>query len=67
MKNYKIMDGNEACITAAYLFSEVCGIYPITPSSPMATLADKWASTGKTNILGGKVKSSTFYYLTTIL
>lgn len=55
MKNYKIMDGNEACITASYLFSEVCGIYPITPSSPMATLADKWASTGKTNILGGKV------------
>ena len=49
------MDGNEACITAAYLFSEVCGIYPITPSSPMATLADKWASNGKTNILGGKV------------
>ena len=55
MKNYKIMDGNEACITAAYLFSEVCGIYPITPSSPMATLADKWASNGKLNILGGKV------------
>lgn len=55
MKNYKIMDGNEACITASYLFSEVCGIYPITPSSPMATLADKWSSEGKNNIFGGKV------------
>lgn len=55
MKNLKVMDGNEACTTAAYLFTEVCGIYPITPSSPMATLTDSWASTGKKNILGGNV------------
>ena len=51
-----IMDGNEACATNAYLFTEMCGIYPITPSSPMATLTDKWSSEGKKNILGEKVK-----------
>ncbi len=50
MKNLKVMDGNEACATAAYNFTEVCGIYPITPSSPMATLTDKWASEKKKNI-----------------
>lgn len=55
MKVQKILDGNEACALAAYNFTEVCGIYPITPSSPMATLTDKWASEGKTNILGEKV------------
>ena len=37
----KIMDGNEACARGSYLFSEVCGIYPITPASPMANLVDK--------------------------
>ena len=51
----EIMDGNEACARNAYLFTEVCGIYPITPSSPMATLTDKWSSEGKRNILGEKV------------
>lgn len=55
MRNMKVMDGNEACATAAYNFTENCGIYPITPSSPMATLTDKWASSGKKNIFGGKV------------
>ena len=41
MKITKVLDGNEACATAAYLFSEVCGIYPITPASPMAEYTDK--------------------------
>ena len=50
----EIMDGNEACARNAYLFTEVCGIYPITPSSPMATLTDKWSSEGKRNKLGEK-------------
>ena len=54
--NYKIMDGNEACITASYMFTEVAGIYPITPSSTMAELADSWASSGKTNMFGSPVK-----------
>ena len=55
MKKQKIVDGNEACALASYNFTEVCGIYPITPSSPMATLTDKWASNGKTNIFNEKV------------
>ena len=55
MKNYKIMDGNEACANAAYLFTEVCGIYPITPSSPMATLVDKWSSEGRKNLFNERV------------
>lgn len=53
---YKIMDGNEACITASYMFTEVAGIYPITPSSTMAELADNWASNGKVNMFGSPVK-----------
>ena len=36
MKKYKVMDGNEACSYISYLFSELAGIYPITPASSMA-------------------------------
>ena len=46
------MDGNEACAHVAYRVNEVCAIYPITPSSPMAELADQWSSEGKPNIWG---------------
>ena len=53
---YKIMDGNEACITVSYLFTEVAGIYPITPSSTMAELADSWSSNDKKNMFGSPVK-----------
>ena len=53
---YKIMDGNEACITVSYEFTEVAGIYPITPSSTMAELADKWSSSGKLNMFDTPVK-----------
>ncbi len=56
MKNFKTMDGNEACARIAYLFTEVAGIYPITPSSPMAELLDEWSNTSMTNIFGDKVK-----------
>ena len=45
-------DGNEACARASYLFTEVAGIYPITPSSPMPKQIDTWSSRGKENILG---------------
>ena len=45
-------DGNEACVRASYLFTELAGIYPITPSSPMPELIDKWAFEGKKNIFG---------------
>ena len=50
----KIADGNTACSNIAYLFSEVCSIYPITPSSPMASNIDNLISTDKTNIFDSK-------------
>ena len=46
------VDGNEAAGSVAYRLNEVCCIYPITPSSPMAELADEWSSQGKTNVWG---------------
>ena len=52
----KIMDGNEACSYVSYLFTEVAGIYPITPASTMAELIDKWADEGKENFFGVPVK-----------
>ncbi len=55
-KVIKSMDGNEAAAHCAYAFTEVAGIYPITPSSPMAQNIDLWASTGKKNLFGMPVK-----------
>lgn len=52
----KIMDGNEACSYVSYNFTEVAGIYPITPASPMAEVTDKWSSEGKLNYFGTPVK-----------
>jgi pyruvate-ferredoxin/flavodoxin oxidoreductase len=46
------IDGNEAAASVAYRLNEVCCIYPITPSSPMAELADEWSSRGRPNIWG---------------
>jgi pyruvate-ferredoxin/flavodoxin oxidoreductase len=46
------MDGNTAVIHIAYRVNEVCAIYPITPSSPMAELADEWSALGVKNIWG---------------
>ena len=46
------IDGNEAAASAAYRLNEVCCIYPITPSSPMAELADEWSSQGRPNVWG---------------
>jgi pyruvate-ferredoxin/flavodoxin oxidoreductase len=46
------MDGNTAAAHVAYRVNEVCAIYPITPSSTMAELADQWMSEGLTNIWG---------------
>ena len=50
------MDGNHAAAYASYAFTEVAAIYPITPSSPMAELADEWASRGMKNIFGQPVR-----------
>ena len=47
------VDGNEAAVSVAYRLNEVCCIYPITPSSPMAELADEWSSRGQPNLWGG--------------
>ncbi|MGG7072725.1 pyruvate:ferredoxin (flavodoxin) oxidoreductase [Campylobacter sp. 9BO] len=55
-KFMKTMDGNEAAAYAAYAFTEVAGIYPITPSSPMADYTDLWAAQGKKNLFGMPVK-----------
>ena len=49
------MDGNEAAAYASYAFTEVAGIYPITPSSPMADFTDAWSAQGKKNIFGQTV------------
>ena len=46
------VDGNEAAVSVAYRLNEVCCIYPITPSSPMAELADDWSSAGRPNVWG---------------
>ncbi|HBR32565.1 MAG TPA: pyruvate:ferredoxin (flavodoxin) oxidoreductase, partial [Clostridiales bacterium] len=50
------MDGNTAAAHVSYAFTEVAGIYPITPSSVMAENADKWAADGRKNIFGQEVK-----------
>ena len=52
----KIVDGNNACSKVAYYFSEVCSIYPITPSSPMASNIDALTSTNLLNIFNDKPK-----------
>jgi pyruvate-ferredoxin/flavodoxin oxidoreductase len=46
------VDGNEAAASVAYRLNEVCCIYPITPSSPMAELSDEWAAGGRPNVWG---------------
>ncbi len=46
------VDGTEAAAWVAYRCSEVVGIYPITPASPMGELADQWSAAGKPNLWG---------------
>ena len=55
-RKFKSMDGNNAAAYVSYAFTEVAGIYPITPSSPMADLVDQWAAAGQKNIFGTTVK-----------
>ena len=55
-KVMKTMDGNEACATVAYHFTDVAGIYPITPSSPMSEKVDEWSAAGKKNMFGQPVR-----------
>jgi pyruvate-ferredoxin/flavodoxin oxidoreductase len=52
MTEMRALEGNEAVARVAYAVSEICSIYPITPSSPMAEMADVWSASGKPNIWG---------------
>ena len=52
----EIMDGNQAAAYISYAFTEVAGIFPITPSSPMAEYVDEWAANGKKNLFGQPVQ-----------
>lgn len=56
MKRIMTVDGNEASSYYAYMFTEVAGIYPITPASPMAEHIDEWSSNNRKNIFNDKVK-----------
>ena len=55
-RKMKTMDGNTAAAYVSYAFTDVAAIYPITPSSPMADVTDKWAAQGKKNLFGETVK-----------
>jgi pyruvate-ferredoxin/flavodoxin oxidoreductase len=55
-RKMKTMDGNNAAAYASYAFTDVAAIYPITPSSTMAEVTDKWSAAGQKNIFGQPVK-----------
>ena len=55
-RKMKTMDGNNAAAYASYPFTDVAAIYPITPSSVMAEVTDKWSAEGKKNLFGQQVK-----------
>lgn len=56
MSRTMTVDGNTAAAHVAYALSDAAAIYPITPSSPMAELADEWAAQGRENLFGQQVK-----------
>jgi pyruvate-ferredoxin/flavodoxin oxidoreductase len=53
MEQKQTLDGNAAVADIAYRVNEICAIFPITPSSPVAELADEWSAAGRTNLWGG--------------
>lgn len=55
-RKMKTMDGNNAAAHVSYAYTDVAAIYPITPSSTMAEVADKWATEGRKNVFGQTVK-----------
>lgn len=55
-KVMKTMDGNQAAAEVSYAFTEIAGIYPISPSSPMAEHVDEWSAKDRKNIFGQKVE-----------
>lgn len=50
------IDGNTAASHVAYAFSEIAAFTPLPPSSPMAEVADEWATAGRVNMFGQKLK-----------
>ena len=50
MNEKRTLEGNEAVARIAYAVSEICSIYPITPSSDMAEYVDLWAANGRKNL-----------------
>ena len=56
MSTKMTIDGNTAASHVAYAFSEVAAIYPITPFSPMAEVADEWSAAGRENMFGQKLR-----------
>ena len=54
-RKMKTMDGNNAAAHVSYAFTDVAAIYPITPSSTMAEVTDKWSADGRKNIFGSEV------------
>ena len=55
-RKMKTMDGNNAAAHVSYAFTDIAAIYPITPSSVMAEVTDKWSADGRVNIFGEKVR-----------
>ena len=55
-RKMKTMDGNTAAAHVAYAFTDVAAIYPITPSSVMAEVVDKWSASGQKNLFGQQVQ-----------
>ncbi len=55
-RKMKTMDGNTAAAHVSYAYTDVAAIYPITPSSVMAEVTDKWSADGRNNIFGQQVK-----------
>ena len=64
-RKMKTMDGNNAAAYASYAFTDVAAIYPITPSSTMAEVTDKWSAAGQKNIFGRTAVSYTHLTLPT--
>lgn len=56
MVKYRVMDGNEAVARVSYKFTELAGIYPITPASPIAEKVDVLSNSGEINFFGNRVK-----------
>ena len=55
-RKMKTMDGNSAVAHVSYAFTDVAAIYPITPSSVMADLTDKFSAAGQKNLFGREVQ-----------